>query len=132
MGNYTMEIIYFSLGIAFGLFIAYFIKAFNSSGKEPDVKEEEEDKESDFSDCSSEDEQMTTDIGFLEEKGYDEVMNTKFNPTKSQIKMVMIVRNDLGMAKGKIGAQCGHATLGAYKQSKRWAQKSAYWREVAQ
>jgi PTH2 family peptidyl-tRNA hydrolase len=28
---------------------------------------------------------------------------------------VLVVRNDLGMGKGKIGAQCGHATLGAYK-----------------
>lgn len=74
-----------------------------------------EDDDDDFSDCSSEDEQMTTDISFLEEKGFDEVMRQKFNPTKSQIKMVMCVRSDLGMTKGKIGAQCGHATLGAYK-----------------
>ena len=30
-------------------------------------------------------------------------------------KMVLVVRQDLKMGKGKIGAQCGHATLGAYK-----------------
>ncbi|KUJ13181.1 PTH2-domain-containing protein [Mollisia scopiformis] len=30
-------------------------------------------------------------------------------------KMVLIVRTDLGMTKGKIGAQCGHATLACYK-----------------
>lgn len=29
--------------------------------------------------------------------------------------MVLVVRNDLKMGKGKIGAQCGHATLGAYQ-----------------
>ena len=132
-----MEIfIYFGLGVAFGLFIAYFVLALKSSSnaaKDPveEVKAEKEESDG-FSDCSStEDEQMSTDISFLEAKGYDEVMSEKFNSEKSQIKMVMCVRNDLGMTKGKIGAQCGHATLGAYKQSKRWAQKSAYWKEVA-
>lgn len=28
--------------------------------------------------------------------------------------MVLVVRNDLKMGKGKIGAQCGHAAVGAY------------------
>eukprot|EP00271_Cylindrocystis_brebissonii_P001221 TRINITY_DN11541_c0_g1_i1.p1 TRINITY_DN11541_c0_g1~~TRINITY_DN11541_c0_g1_i1.p1 ORF type:complete len:174 (-),score=25.28 TRINITY_DN11541_c0_g1_i1:314-835(-) len=31
-------------------------------------------------------------------------------------KMMLVVRNDLKMGKGKIGAQCGHATLGLYKK----------------
>ncbi|KAF5187414.1 Peptidyl-trna hydrolase [Thalictrum thalictroides] len=31
-------------------------------------------------------------------------------------KMVLIVRNDLKMGKGKIAAQCSHATLGIYKK----------------
>lgn len=30
-------------------------------------------------------------------------------------KMVLVVRNDLKMGKGKIAAQCSHATLGLYK-----------------
>lgn len=30
-------------------------------------------------------------------------------------KMVLVVRSDLGMTSGKIAAQCGHATLAAYK-----------------
>ncbi len=29
--------------------------------------------------------------------------------------MVLIARTDLGMEKGKMAAQCGHATLAAYK-----------------
>jgi PTH2 family peptidyl-tRNA hydrolase len=33
----------------------------------------------------------------------------------SEVKLVMVVREDLKMGKGKIGAQCGHATLGAYE-----------------
>lgn len=44
--------------------------------------------------------------------------------------MVLATRNDLGMGKGKIGAQCGHATLGSYYQTRRWAQKSTYWKNV--
>ncbi|KAK9894197.1 PTH2-domain-containing protein [Cystobasidium minutum MCA 4210] len=32
-----------------------------------------------------------------------------------ECKMVLIVRTDLGMTKGKIAAQCGHATLACYK-----------------
>ncbi|GMH19679.1 hypothetical protein Nepgr_021520 [Nepenthes gracilis] len=32
-------------------------------------------------------------------------------------KMVLVVRNDLKMGKGKIAAQCSHATLGLYKSS---------------
>ena len=31
------------------------------------------------------------------------------------MKMVLVVRTDLDMGKGKIAAQCGHATLAAYK-----------------
>lgn len=42
--------------------------------------------------------------------------------------MVLVVRNDLKMGKGKIGAQCGHASVGAYQRAmernpgavKRW------------
>ena len=35
------------------------------------------------------------------------------------MKMVVIVREDLGMGVGKIAAQVSHATLGAYKATKR-------------
>lgn len=34
-----------------------------------------------------------------------------------QMKLVLVVRTDLKMGKGKIAAQCSHATLKAYKQS---------------
>ncbi|CAE8606926.1 unnamed protein product, partial [Polarella glacialis] len=36
-----------------------------------------------------------------------------------EMKMVLLVRNDLGMQKGKIAAQCGHAVLGAYHAALR-------------
>ncbi|KAK0634698.1 peptidyl-tRNA hydrolase PTH2-domain-containing protein [Bombardia bombarda] len=33
-----------------------------------------------------------------------------------ECKLVLVVRTDLGMTKGKIAAQCGHATLACYKE----------------
>jgi len=43
------------------------------------------------------------------------------------MKLVLVVRNDLKMGKGKAAAQCSHATLAAYKQAKR---KSPAWLRV--
>ena len=44
--------------------------------------------------------------------------------------MVLVVREDLKMGKGKIGAQCGHATLGSYVKVKKMQQDSKYWRKI--
>ncbi|ODQ56404.1 PTH2-domain-containing protein [Saitoella complicata NRRL Y-17804] len=37
------------------------------------------------------------------------------NNTSEEAKLVLVVRTDLGMTKGKIAAQCSHATLACYK-----------------
>ncbi|KAI1809498.1 PTH2-domain-containing protein [Poronia punctata] len=41
-----------------------------------------------------------------------------------ECKLVLVVRTDLGMTKGKIAAQCSHATLACYKKLSRAAPKS--------
>lgn len=38
--------------------------------------------------------------------------------------MVLVVNSQLGMGKGKIAAQCGHATLGAYKLASKYSPTS--------
>ncbi|KAH8899506.1 PTH2-domain-containing protein [Thozetella sp. PMI_491] len=43
--------------------------------------------------------------------------------SNEECKLVLVVRTDLGMTKGKIAAQCGHATLACYKRLLRAAQK---------
>ncbi|KAH8149512.1 uncharacterized protein LAJ45_06592 [Morchella importuna] len=62
-----------------------------------------------------------------DENGEDEedddggVNINKFENSHEACKMVLIVRSDLGMTKGKIAAQCGHATLMCYKASQKHA-----------
>ncbi|KAK4228381.1 peptidyl-tRNA hydrolase 2 [Podospora fimiseda] len=43
--------------------------------------------------------------------------------TNEECKLVLVVRTDLGMTKGKIAAQAGHATLACYKSLSREATK---------
>ncbi|KAH0476431.1 MAG: hypothetical protein KVP17_001334 [Porospora cf. gigantea B] len=39
--------------------------------------------------------------------------------TGQECKMVLVVNMDLKMGKGKIGAQCGHAALAAYRRAEK-------------
>ncbi|GAM21701.1 hypothetical protein SAMD00019534_048760 [Acytostelium subglobosum LB1] len=48
--------------------------------------------------------------------------NIEYNEKIGPCKMVLVVRTDLEMTKGKIAAQCCHGTLGAYKRATRSAQ----------
>ncbi|KIW06464.1 peptidyl-tRNA hydrolase [Verruconis gallopava] len=41
-----------------------------------------------------------------------------FKGSNEECKLVLVVRTDLGMTKGKIAAQCSHATLACYKALK--------------
>ncbi len=41
--------------------------------------------------------------------------NVAVKPSRKECKMVICIRTDLGMSKGKVAAQCGHGVLEAYK-----------------
>ncbi|KAF2724086.1 peptidyl-tRNA hydrolase [Polychaeton citri CBS 116435] len=43
-----------------------------------------------------------------------------FADSNEECKLVLVVRTDLGMGKGKIAAQCSHATLACYKALVRY------------
>ncbi|KAL8920278.1 MAG: hypothetical protein Q9208_006346 [Pyrenodesmia sp. 3 TL-2023] len=58
-------------------------------------------------DSSSEDNEV--DLGQKQE-GLNQ-----FEGNKEECKLVLVVRTDLGMGKGKIAAQCSHATLACYR-----------------
>ncbi|ORY18819.1 peptidyl-tRNA hydrolase PTH2-domain-containing protein [Clohesyomyces aquaticus] len=66
----------------------------------PSKEKQGQDSSEDYEDSSDEDEtEPLSDFA-----GHNE-----------ECKLVLVVRTDLGMTKGKIGAQCGHATLACYK-----------------
>ncbi|KAI3391549.1 hypothetical protein diail_7169 [Diaporthe ilicicola] len=44
--------------------------------------------------------------------------------TGEECKLILVVRTDLGMTKGKIAAQCGHATLACFKSLSKAASAS--------
>ncbi|CAA9959868.1 hypothetical protein CFE70_003311 [Pyrenophora teres f. teres 0-1] len=73
----------------------------------------EKEKVDDSGDESSEDEDED-----------DGTTPTEFPDHNEECKMVLVVRTDLGMTKGKIGAQCGHATLACYKHFLRHSPNS--------
>ena len=58
----------------------------------------------------------------------DDILNKEF-PIQ-EIKLVLVVREDLKMTKGKIGAQCGHGTLAGVELVTSYANKSSYWKKV--
>ena len=125
--------IFLVLGIMVGVFLTilrHYMCDFPDKGKktktqsseegEEDDEWEDEDEESDDEGASNANEEQSPakDKALLDKYPIDDV------------KMMLAVRTDLGMTKGKIGAQCGHATLGAYHTTKKWAQKSSYWRKA--
>ncbi|KAI5304535.1 hypothetical protein KEM56_006383 [Ascosphaera pollenicola] len=72
----------------------------------------------DTKNISSEDDNEWEEESGSEEEGSDgedigDLAN--FDANNEDVKLVLVVRTDLGMTKGKIAAQCSHATLACYK-----------------
>ncbi|PYI22537.1 PTH2-domain-containing protein [Aspergillus violaceofuscus CBS 115571] len=74
---------------------SYNVKVHRDSSDEEFEEEEEDDED-------SEDEGDGSELA-------------SFDNTAEEVKLVLVVRTDLGMTKGKIAAQCSHATLACYK-----------------
>ncbi|KAF3905876.1 hypothetical protein AA313_de0208898 [Arthrobotrys entomopaga] len=78
----------------------------NISAGEADDNEEDEEEEED----SDSDAMIQSDYSHFGASALTE-----------ECKLILCVRTDLGMTKGKIAAQCGHATLACYKAVSRHA-----------
>jgi hypothetical protein len=50
-----------------------------------------------------------------------------FSHASDDYKMVLLIRTDLGMSKGKVAAQCCHATLAAYKSATKGNEDQRRW-----
>ncbi|KAF9903853.1 Peptidyl-tRNA hydrolase protein 2, mitochondrial [Lobosporangium transversale] len=72
--------------------------------KDEDEDEVEDEDDDDSSEYDEEDEDEDDDKSYLID--FD---------TREEYKMVLVIRSDLGMGKGKAAAQCCHATLANYK-----------------
>ncbi|KAG7580456.1 Peptidyl-tRNA hydrolase PTH2 [Arabidopsis suecica] len=62
--------------------------------------------------------------GYKKTKSKEPLEIEKLADFRKNFKMVLVVRNDLKMGKGKIAAQCSHATLGLYKKLLQRAPKA--------
>ncbi|CBF85966.1 aminoacyl-tRNA hydrolase PTH2 [Aspergillus nidulans FGSC A4] len=63
----------------------------------------------------SSDEEDDTEQEESDEEEGDGTELANFENNTEEVKLVLVVRTDLGMTKGKIAAQCSHATLACYK-----------------
>jgi len=69
------------------------------------AKPDDAETESEDDDGEEDDDSDVQDLGELQ----------TFPGNTEECKLVLVVRSDLGMTKGKIAAQCSHATLACYK-----------------
>lgn len=56
-----------------------------------------------------------TDSDYEDEAAANAADLGSLKPGSDEIKLVLVVNDSLKMSKGKIGAQCGHATLACYE-----------------
>ncbi|ALC45660.1 CG1307 [Drosophila busckii] len=65
--------------------------------------------------CPKSDTSTSSDVS--EEGAAAAVVDRNFGGFNDNFKMVLVVRNDLKMGKGKIASQCSHGAVGAYQRA---------------
>ncbi|XP_078044295.1 peptidyl-tRNA hydrolase 2, mitochondrial [Augochlora pura] len=58
--------------------------------------------------------------------------NIAFNDDHDNYKLVLVIRTDLKMGKGKVAAQCAHAAVSAYKAARKYPKILQAWEECGQ
>ncbi|XP_017083357.1 probable peptidyl-tRNA hydrolase 2 [Drosophila eugracilis] len=74
-------------------------------------------KRGDAKDSSDEGAAATSSLGSSVSSSEAPVLDKGYGGFNDNFKMVLVVRNDLKMGKGKIAAQCGHGAVGAYQRA---------------
>ena len=99
------------------------------------VEEKDEEQAPQKEEWESEEEVEEDIIGEVGDSGsrvkaaiaFDKALTEQFpDLSKEDVKMQLVVRNDLKMQKGKIGAQCGHAALGAFRRARDLAKEFTF------
>eukprot|EP00032_Breviata_anathema_P000693 JZ550206.1.p1 GENE.JZ550206.1~~JZ550206.1.p1 ORF type:complete len:202 (+),score=24.75 JZ550206.1:70-675(+) len=109
-------LLYTSVGVVVGYFLNK-LTAKSTPVVEQKEATKEETKKDEIKPASAEKEESEWEDEDMEDEGGD----AKFKRTKEEYKMLLVVRQDLKMGKGKVAAQCAHAALGAYKRVVRIA-----------
>lgn len=66
--------------------------------------------------AESEDEEETDDEDYDEgELSDEEIESRSLNDIPGEVRMALVIRQDLGMQKGKVAAQCAHAALSCFR-----------------
>ncbi|KAF0852171.1 putative mitochondrial peptidyl-tRNA hydrolase AgPth2_1 [Andalucia godoyi] len=128
------------LAIAFGVGVlsasVYFQRAFACRKRvaaEDKDKDEDENGSGDESENDSDDEDSDADAHTLTKGSQKLSERASWDGVSDDLKMVLIVRTDLGMQKGKAAAQCCHACLASYEKAKKICPKTLReWYEYGQ
>ena len=120
--EFNQELLWIALGVFIGIIISLALpKLKDLFGSEVEEEETEED------DNLFQGDEQIKDLPNASE-AYDRALFEKY--PIDDLKMMLAVRTDLGMTKGKLCAQCGHGTLGSFYAAKKWASQSTYWKKI--
>ena len=102
--------------------IAYFL--FQRASSSTSKKDDGDNINSDNSDSDNSDSGSDSDDEYAEAVAQHKNQSAKdWGMQDAPYKMVLVVNQELGMGKGKIAAQCGHAAVGCYKRASKHCPK---------
>ena len=90
-----------------------------------EAEDEEDDEGDDYDDDEDGEDELEDEE---EDDDFDPSLITdEYTSTDSPFKLLLCVNTSLQMGKGKIAAQCGHATLGAYRIARAYCPSAIRW-----
>lgn len=117
-----------SYAIAYALGAATFFFLFARTAPRPSsaaISQQDKKPEDDLN--AGGDQEYNEDEDVSDDEDESAVRDNYGGPLAGQYKMVLCVNMGLKMGKGKIAAQCSHATLGAYKRAIRNCPEAVKW-----